>query len=115
MRTVDYGPLASYLDYWVRRQPFGWHHRGAQSIANEWINDLAFADIRLARWLATPEGGAITTVVRAVLLPYPTNHAASVLIEAINIAARQRTNKQIVLTGAGGLAAAIVVYMALSN
>ena len=115
MGTVDYGPLRSYLNQWLRRQPLGWHQRGAQSIADEWINDVAFAGVGLKRWLASPEGETITTVVRAALLPYPANHAASVLIEAIHIAARQRTNKQIALTSVGGLAVAVLVYMVLSS
>lgn len=115
MNALDYTPLRAYLQQWVRRQPYGWHQRRPEDIANEWINDLAFTSIQLARWLRTPEAETITALARTVLLPYPANQAVSVLIEAIQIAARQRTNRQIAATTAGGLALAGLIYLALQN
>jgi len=65
----------------------------------------------LARWLGSPEGEAVIQVVRGVLLPYPTNQTVSVLVEAIQIAARQRTKKRVALTALGGLALAGLIYL----
>jgi hypothetical protein len=114
MTSFDYAPLQTYLRNWVARQPPGWQHRGAQDIADEWVDDLAFTSVRVARWLGTPEGEAITRVARAAL-PVPTNHAIGVIVEAIQIAGRQRTSKEIALTAVGGVAAAVLVYLALQN
>ena len=107
--------MHAYLRQWVRRQPYRWHQRLARDIADEWINDVAFADIQLARWLRSPEGEAILAVARSAPLPYPANQAVPVLAEAIQIAARQRTNKQVALTAVGGLVLAGLIYLASSG
>ena len=114
MNPINYAPLQAYLRQWVRRQPYGWHQRGAQDIANEWMNDLAFADIQLARWFGTPEGKVALGLARTVL-PYPADQAVSVLAEAIQIAARQRTMKRVAWTAIGGSAVAGLIYLGLQD
>jgi hypothetical protein len=115
MSPFDCTPIQIYLRQWVRRQPYGWHQRRAQDIANEWMNDVAFADVQLARWLRSPDGEVIIAVVKTVLLPYPAHPAVALLVEAIQIAARQRTNKQIAMTAVGGLALAGLLYVGLQS
>jgi hypothetical protein len=48
-------------------------------------------------------------------LPYPTNQAVTVLVEAVQIAPRQRTMKQVALAAVGGFAVAGLIYLVSQN
>src|SRR6266704_1440006 len=97
MSEIDYSKLQAYLRQWLRTQPYGCHRNGAHAIASQLINDAAFMDIRLARWLQSPDGSMIARTVVSVV-PYPAGEAVSVMTEAIKIAAGRRTAKEVVAT-----------------
>src|SRR5262249_9348475 len=62
-------------------------------VAAEPAADADFEVVKLAGWMQTPAGVLITQIVESVL-PYPNNYGADVLADAIQIAARQRTERQ---------------------
>jgi len=95
--------LRAYLERWLPAQPYGWHHRGAEAIAEQLLNDAAFTELKLSQWFRSPDGVVISQVVTS-LPPFPGNIEASILIEAITIAAKKQSNDQgvqSVVIGAG--------------
>lgn len=110
MNETEVARLSAFLQQWTHTRP-AWHQRSAEDIAAELAADADFDTIRLAGWLQTPDGALIAQIVQSVLL-YPYNYGADVLADAIQIAARQRTERQRGLTLVGGLAlAALVVFL----
>ena len=115
MNDIDYEGLAAYLrDRWLVTQPYGWHRWSAVDIAAELFRDTAFTDIRLARWLQTPDGSMIMRVVENVL-PFPYKQGTAVMAEAIKLAATRQTNRQVVVTLAVGAGLAVILLAASSN
>jgi hypothetical protein len=114
VNETEVARLGSYLRQWTQTHPY-WHQRSAEDIADELAADADFGTIRLAGWLQTPDGTLITRIVQDVL-PYPYNYGADVLADAIQIAARQRTERQrgLTLLGGAGLAALVVFVLGRS-
>ncbi len=107
MKQTDVVKLQMYLWNWRATQPYRWQ-QGAQAVANDLLQDAAFTDIKVARLLETPGGGAIAQAVQSVL-PFPGNAEAAVMIEAIKIAAKKQTSSQVV----GALAIGVLVTVVL--
>jgi hypothetical protein len=107
MKPTEAAKLQAYLQRWRAVNPYRWQ-QGAQVVANDLIQDVAFTDIRTARLLESPGGAAVAEVVKRVL-PFPGNVEAAVMIEAIEIAAKKRTNGQVV----GALAIGALVALTL--
>jgi len=110
MTNIDYRPLDAYLRRWLRTQPYGWHLQGADAIATEFIQDVAFANIRLAAWLERPDVQVITKIVEGVL-PYPERNAVAALTQAIMISARRRTANQVAAGLGIGVLVALAIYL----
>lgn len=94
MQPSEAAKLQRYLSRWRILNPYRWQE-GAQVVANDLMQDTAFADIQLASILESPGGVAITDAVKAAL-PFPENAELAVMIEAVKIAAKQRTQGQVV-------------------
>jgi hypothetical protein len=110
VNETEVARLRAFLREWTCTHP-SWHQRSAEHIAAELAADANFGTIRLAGWLQTPDGALIIQIVQSVL-PYPYNYGADVLADAIQIAARQRTERQRGFILIGGLAlAALVVFL----
>ena len=114
MNETEVARLGSFLRHWTQAHPY-WHQRSAQDIAAELAADADFGTIKLAGWLRTPDGTLVTQVVQGIL-PYPYNYGADVLADAIQIAARQRTERrrELALLGGAGLAALVVFVLGRS-
>lgn len=78
-------------------------------MANDLSQYTVFADIKIAG-LQESRGGATIAQVVEIVLPFPGNAEAAVMVEAIAIAAKQQTSGQVVGTMAviGDLAALIL-------
>jgi hypothetical protein len=110
VNETEIARLQAFLRQWTHVRP-AWHQRSAEDIAAELAADADFGTIRLAGWLQSPDGALIIQIVQSVL-PYPYNYGADVLADAIQIAARQRTERQRTRTLVGGLAvAALAVFL----
>lgn len=113
MNEIEAAKLQAYLWHWTRTRP-SWHQQSAQQIAAELARDVDFSNIRVATWLQSPDGGTIIQIVQNAL-PYPYNYGADVLADAIEIAARQRTEKERLYTLGGGTAVAVLLVMWLRS
>jgi hypothetical protein len=78
----------------------------AGAIADALSEDTGFATIRVAGFLQSPDGEALTKVVTAAL-PFPYSLQATVMVDAIKLAGQKRTNDQRLGTVVAGLAVAI--------
>jgi hypothetical protein len=104
---------AGYLRRWTAAHP-GWQYSSAEEIATDLMTDADWTTINLGGWLRSPDGATITGIVRAVL-PFPTNVAVDLLVEAITTASRQQTrNQRLGTLFVGGVAAALVWMLANS-
>jgi hypothetical protein len=99
--------LQAYLLRWRAMNPHRWKE-GAQVVASNLMQDVAFTDINIARLLETP-GAMIAQVVQSVL-PFPSNAEAAVMIEAIEIAAKRQTNSKVVGVLAVGVLLVIILW-----
>lgn len=108
MRQIEAAKLQAYLQRWRARNPYRWQ-QGGQVVANDFLLDTAFTDIKLAGLLESPGGVTFTQVVQSVL-PFPANVEAAVLTEAIEIAAKKQTSGQVVGGLAIGVLVAIIVW-----
>ena len=107
MKQSEAVKLRAFLPRWRAANPYRWQ-QGAQVVANDLMQDMAFTDIKLAGLLESQGGATVAQVVQSVL-PFPANAEAAVLIEAIEIAARKQTHGQLV----GALAAGVLVALLL--
>src|SRR5579884_1163607 len=82
--------LEAYLRQWRIAFPYRWQ-QGADLVASELMSDLEFTDIKIASLLESPAGVTVTQVVERAL-PFPASAEVAVMVKAIEIAARQRTN-----------------------
>lgn len=94
MRPSEAANLHAYLHRWRALNPYRWQ-QGAQVLANDWMLDAAFTDIKLAAVLESPAGAAIADVVKGAL-PFPESAEATVMIDAVKIAAKGQTRDQVV-------------------
>jgi hypothetical protein len=74
IRTREVAKLRTYLQHWRAVNPYRWQ-RGAQVVANDLLQDMAFTDIKIAGLLESPGGATIAQVVQSVL-PFPGNAEA---------------------------------------
>jgi len=109
MKASEVDKLRAYLWRWLASRPYGWNQRSAKDLAAEFLQDAAFTDIRLAGFLASPDGQVVTAVVKQVL-PYPYNVGVPLLVEAIMLAAQEQTNRQIGTTLLGAGAGALILW-----
>jgi hypothetical protein len=107
MKQSEAVKLQAFLRRWRSVNPYRWQ-QGAQVVANDLMRDATFTDIKLAGLLQSPGGATVAQVVQSVL-PFPANAEAAVLIEAIEIAAKQQTSAQVV----GALAVGAIVALTL--
>jgi hypothetical protein len=107
VKQTEAAKLQSYLQRWRAVNPYRWQ-QGAQVVANDLLQDTAFTDIRLAGLLESPSGATVAQVVQSAL-PFPANAETSVMVEAIEIAAKQQTSGQVV----GALAIGVLVVIIL--
>ena len=101
MDQSEAAKLRAYLQRWRLANPYRWQ-QGAQVVANDLALDTAFTDIKLAGFLESPDGAVIAQVVQSIL-PFPGNLEATVMIDAIKVAASKRTSGQklgVLLVGA---------------
>jgi hypothetical protein len=108
VRQTEAAKLQAYLQRWRAVNPYRWQ-QGGQVVANDLLQDVAFTDIKIAALLESPGGVTIARVVQSVL-PFPANAEASVMVEAIEIAAKKQTNGQVVGTLAIGVLVAIILW-----
>jgi hypothetical protein len=111
MDQFDHDGLLAYLRRWIRTQPHGWQHRSVNDLADEFVRDAAFASIRLAGWLRSPDGRLVTAVVRSVL-PAPYSQGVALLAQAITQAGRMRRNRQAEGLAVVGVAAVVALLIA---
>lgn len=113
MNQYEITELEVYLRQWIAAHP-DQRRWSTDEIAAELAQDADFNLIKLAGWLQTPDGQIIEHAVGQVL-PYPYNYGADVLVEAVKIAARQRTRKERLdaLALGGGVALVIVLILGL--
>ncbi len=108
MRQTEVTKLQAYLRRWRAVNPYRWQ-QGAQVVANDLLQDVAFTDIKLAGLLESPGGVTIAQVVQSAL-PFPANDEVSVMVEAIEIAAKKQTSGQVVGALAIGILVAIILW-----
>jgi hypothetical protein len=108
MKPDEAAKLQTYLQRWRAVNPYRWQ-QGAQVVADDLLQDVAFTDIRIAGLLESPGGATITQVVESVL-PFPGNAEAAVMIEAIEIAAKQQTSGQLVGALVIGALVALILW-----
>jgi hypothetical protein len=108
MKASEAAKLQAFLRHWRATNPHRWR-QGGQVVANDLMQETAFTDIKIAGLLESPGGATIAQVVKS-LLPFPANAEAAVLIEAVEIAAKKRTNGQVVGTLAVGVLVAIILW-----
>jgi len=108
VRQTEAAKLQAYLQRWRAVNPYRWQ-QGGQVVANDLLQDVAFTDIKVAGLLESPGGVTIAQVVQSVL-PFPANAEASVMVEAIEIAAKKQTNGQVVGVLAIGALVAIIFW-----
>lgn len=113
MNEIEIASLGSFLRQWTQAHPY-WQQASTENIAAELAADASFGAIRLAGWLRTPDGELIARIVEAAL-PYPYNYGADVLADAIQIAARQRTERQRGLAFLSGVGMAVLVVLLLGK
>lgn len=94
MNENEAAKLQSYLQRWQVVYPGRWQ-QGAQVVANDLMHDAAFTDIKIAGLLESPGGATIAQVVQSAL-PFPASAEATVMIAAIEIAAKKQNNDQVV-------------------
>jgi hypothetical protein len=102
--------LATFLRGWGLGQQMMWQGYDARAIAEELVKEVSFADIRVAGFLQTPDGAVVAEIVERSL-PFPVNWQVGVMVEAIIIAARQRTDRERLSTLAVGGGIALVLLM----
>lgn len=108
MKQSEAVKLQTFLRRWRAANPYRWQ-LGAQVVANDLMQDAVFTDIKLAGFLQSPRGVTAAQVVRSVL-PFPVNAEAAVLIEAIEIAARQQSNAQVAGVLVAGAVLALILW-----
>jgi len=108
MRQDEIAKLQTYLQHYRTANPYRWR-QGAQVVSNDLMTDAAFTDIKLAEFLESPEGKVIAQVVQSVL-PFPGDIEASVMIEAIETAAKRQTVGQRVGVLFIGVLAVLVIW-----
>lgn len=108
MKQSEAVKLQALLRRWRAVNPYRWQ-QGAQVVANDLMRDAAFTDIKLAGLLQSPGGATVAQVVQSVL-PFPASAEAAVLIEAIEIAAKQQTSAQVVGALAVGAIVALILW-----
>jgi hypothetical protein len=93
------GYLAGFTANWPRHQTWGWDATptmastyNATQIAEFLLADAEFRALKLGTWLSTPDGEILAAAVTA-LAPPPYNEDAKLLIEALQLAARQQQNE----------------------
>lgn len=107
MNQDDAWKLRNFVQRWTAKQPT-WHYRSSEQLAKDLAADADFAVLRFAGWLRTPDGELIATVVRGAL-PFPYNRSADVLIDAIKLAAGERTRRErLTVVGLGAVGCYIV-------
>jgi hypothetical protein len=104
--------LRVYLEHWIPAQPFCWYRQGAEAIANQLLHDTAFLELALYRWFQSPDGHLISEVVTS-LLPFPGDVAATVLIEAITIAAKKQGRDQGITVLSHILVACLLIFLGM--
>jgi hypothetical protein len=60
MKQSEAIKLQAYLRRWRSANPYRWR-QGAQAVANDLMQDAAFADIKIASLLESPGGVTITS------------------------------------------------------
>jgi hypothetical protein len=113
MKQTEAAKLQAYLRHWRAQNPFGWQ-QGAQVVANNLMQDVAFTDIKLASLLETSGGVTIAQGVEGVL-PFPGNAEAAVMIEAIEVASKKQTSGQAVGALAIGVLVAVILWGLFSD
>ena len=108
MKQTEAAKLQAYLLHWRALNPYRWQ-QGGQVVANDLLQDVAFTDIKVAGLLESPGGVTIDQVVQSVL-PFPANAEASVMVEAIEIAAKKQTSGQVVGALTIGVLVAIILW-----
>ena len=108
MKPSEAAKLQAYLHRWRAVNPYRWR-QGAQVVANDWMRDAAFTDIKLAAILESPVGATITDVVKDAL-PFPESAEAAVMVDAVKIAAKGQTQDQVVGRVLLGALAALVLW-----
>ena len=108
MKQSEAVKLQEYLQCWKALNPYRWRV-GAPVVANDLMQDVAFTDIKIASLLETSGGVTITQVVESAL-PFPVNAEAAVMVEAIEIAAREQTSGQLIGALAIGAFVALILW-----
>jgi hypothetical protein len=107
MKQTEAAKLKVCLQRWRALNPYRWR-QGAQIVANDLMQEAAFVDIKVAGFLEAPDGAAIAQVVQNVL-PFPGDAEAAVMIEAIKIAAKEQTTRQVIGTVLVGALCVIIL------
>jgi hypothetical protein len=100
--------LQTFLQLWRATHQQLWR-QGVWAVANDLIGNAAFMDIKFAGVLESPIGASITQLVESAL-PFPGSAETAVMVEAIEIAARKKSNDQVVGTLAVGVLIAVVIW-----
>jgi hypothetical protein len=108
MNQKEAAKLQTFLQRWRAVNPYRWQ-QGAQVVADDLMQETVFTDIKIAGLLESPSGATIAQVVQSAL-PFPANAEATVMVEAIEIAAKKQTSSQVVGALAIGVLLVIVVW-----
>jgi hypothetical protein len=93
VKQIEAVKLRAYLERWRATYPYRWQ-QGARAVANDLLQDVAFTDIKIASPFEAPGGMTIAQVVESVLA-FPVGPEAAVVMEAIEIAAKEQTSGQL--------------------
>ncbi len=112
MNEIEADKLRTYLRAWRVRNPYRWQD-GPRAVAEDLMRDVAFADIKIAQLLETNAGATIMQVVESTL-PFPGSPEVVVMVEAIEIASKQRTATQALRALGVGVAVVLVLSLVFS-
>jgi hypothetical protein len=113
--------LARYTANWPRHEAWGWGGQPSMSdsytpayVAQALLGETEFRALKLGTWLNTPSGEVLAAAVEQ-LSPPPYAQDAQLLIEALQLAAKQQQNEARKTLLAGAAFAGVLAWAAIGT